>query len=129
MFSDTTRFYETTRVEWRDGFVPSQPKHVFVEVRDLETGRDAFGIGPDQDAAEREAIRANEQAAAANSPQGKIVKQSQSALTLLGFDVGPADGQLNQATIDAIRSYQSSYKLLATGQPSEELVAHMRENL
>jgi uncharacterized protein YcfJ len=78
---------------------------------------------------ERAAIRANEQAAAANSPQGKIVKQSQSALTLLGFDVGPADGQLNQATIDAIRSYQSSYNLLATGQPSEELLAHMRENL
>jgi len=70
-----------------------------------------------------------EQQAAAANPQGKIIKQTQSALTLMGFDVGIADGQLNQKTIDAIRTYQNSYKLLATGQPSEELLAHMRDNL
>jgi hypothetical protein len=78
---------------------------------------------------ERERNRAFEQQAAADSPQGKMIKQTQSALTLMGFDVGAANGQLNQATIDAIRAYQLSYKLLATGQPSEELLAHMRNNL
>ena len=78
---------------------------------------------------ERDRNRALEQQAAVNSPQGKIIKQTQSALTLMGFDVGVADGQLDQATIDAIRAYQNSYKLLATGQPSEELLAHMRDNL
>jgi hypothetical protein len=78
---------------------------------------------------ERARNRALEQQAAVNSPQGKIIKQTQSALTLMGFDVGVADGQLDQATIDAIRAYQNSYKLLATGQPSEELLAHMRDNL
>ena len=78
---------------------------------------------------ERARNQALEQQAATNSPQGKIVKQAQSALTLMGFDVGVADGQLNQVTMDAIRAYQTSYKLLATGQPSEELLAHMRENL
>jgi peptidoglycan hydrolase-like protein with peptidoglycan-binding domain len=31
---------------------------------------------------------------------------------LLGFDVGVADGQMNQVTIDAIRAYQDSYKNL-----------------
>jgi hypothetical protein len=78
---------------------------------------------------ERARSQAIEQQAAANSPQGKMIKQTQSALTLMGFDVGAADGQLNQATVDAIRSYQVSHKLLATGQPSEELLAHMRDNL
>ena len=79
--------------------------------------------------AERARNQALEQQAAADSPQNKIVKQTQSALTLLGFDVGVADGQLNQLTIEAIRAYQNSYNLLATGQPSEELLAHMRDNL
>jgi len=78
---------------------------------------------------ERARSQAIEQQAAANGPQGKMIKQVQSALTLMGFDVGAPDGQLNQATVDAIRSYQNSYNLLATGQPSEELLAHMRDNL
>jgi len=78
---------------------------------------------------ERDRNQAQQPQAAASSPQGMLVRQTQSALTLMGFDIGAADGQLNQQTVDAIRAYQNSYKLLATGQPSEELLAHMRENL
>jgi peptidoglycan hydrolase-like protein with peptidoglycan-binding domain len=78
---------------------------------------------------ERDRHRALERKAVANSPQGKLVRQTQSALTLMGFDIGLADGQLNKETVDAIRAYQNSYKLLATGQPSDELLTHMKKNL
>lgn len=59
----------------------------------------------------------------------RLVRNTQSALTLLGFDVGNADGQMNERTESAIRSYQQSYGLLATGAPSKELIKHMKREL
>lgn len=58
-----------------------------------------------------------------------LVKRTQSALTLLGFDIANANGQLDESTVTAIRSYQQSFGLFATGNPSQELLDHMKRQL
>lgn len=68
-----------------------------------------------------------QQSPAPQSANTLLVKQTQSALTLLGFDVANANGELDESTATAIRSYQQSFGLLATGSPSQELLAHMKQ--
>jgi membrane protein involved in colicin uptake len=63
------------------------------------------------------------------SADASLVKRTQSALTLLGFDIGNVNGQLDESTVTAIRSYQQSFGLLATGSPSQELLDHMKQQL
>lgn len=68
-------------------------------------------------------------AAVPQSGDAVLVQQIQSALTLLGFNVGAADGRMTEATVEAIRAYQQSSGLLATGSASPELLEHMKQNL
>jgi hypothetical protein len=78
---------------------------------------------------ERNELLRQQQASARPSGAGAdvtLVRQTQSALTLLGFDIGVADGRMNEATVTAIRAYQQSSGLLATGSPSPELLDHMK---
>jgi uncharacterized protein YcfJ len=70
-----------------------------------------------------------QQAPAVQSADAALVKRTQSALTLLGFDVANVDGQLDESTVTAIRSYQQSFSLLATGSPSQALLDHMKQQL
>ena len=70
-----------------------------------------------------------QQQAAPQSADVALVKQTQSALTLLGFDVTAVNGQLDESTKTAIRAYQQSFRLLATGNPSQELLDHMKQQL
>lgn len=77
-----------------------------------------------------EMMRAQQQQApASQSADVSLVKGTQSALTLLGFDIANVNGQLDESTITAIRSYQQSFGLLATGSPSQELLDHMKQQL
>ncbi len=54
------------------------------------------------------------------------VFQIQSTLNELGYDAGPADGQIGSRTRGAITSYQRDQGLLVTGQPSQSLLDHIR---
>lgn len=56
----------------------------------------------------------------------QTVRDLQAELNARGYDAGPVDGQMGRRTSDAIRSYQSKNGLLATGQPSEALLEHVR---
>jgi peptidoglycan hydrolase-like protein with peptidoglycan-binding domain len=53
----------------------------------------------------------------------------QDALRALGYEVGRSSGRLSDETRAAIRSYESDHGLLASGQPSAELLEHMRRNI
>src|SRR5690606_22037785 len=44
------------------------------------------------------------------------------------FDAGPADGLMGNRTRQAIDAYQRANGLLATGQPSQSLLDHIRAN-
>ena len=70
-----------------------------------------------------------QQQSAPQSADASLVKRTQSALTLLGFDIANVNGQLDESTATAIRSYQQSFGLLATGSPSQELLDHMKGQL
>jgi hypothetical protein len=52
---------------------------------------------------------------------------TQEALLDLGYDIGDIDGQIGPATRKAIRAFQQSQGLKATGQTSVELVDQMRK--
>jgi len=52
---------------------------------------------------------------------------TQEALLDLGYDIGEIDGLIGSATRAAIRKFQQSQHLPVTGQPSEELLAHMQK--
>ncbi len=53
----------------------------------------------------------------------------QDALRTLGYEAGRRTGRLTEETRAAIRSYESDQGLLASGQPSAELLRHMRRNI
>ncbi len=44
----------------------------------------------------------------------------------MGYNPGPADGQMGRRTRDAIRAYQYDRQLTIDGQASERLLAHIR---
>ena len=57
------------------------------------------------------------------------VAEIQDALHALGYDVGHRPGRLTDETRAAIRSYESDHGLLASGQPSAELLRHLRRSI
>ncbi len=63
-----------------------------------------------------------EQAAAA---LGKKLRQVQEALNLIGYGPLTADGQLSQATSDAVRRFQLDNGLPVTGELSDKVVARL----
>ena len=54
-------------------------------------------------------------------------KEIQTLLGRLGFDPGPADGTIGEKTRDAIRSYQKELSLPVDGEPSDDLLQHLRK--
>ena len=54
------------------------------------------------------------------------VRETQQALAALGYDPGPADGLYGRRTGSAISAYQRDNGLYADGQPSAELLSHLR---
>ncbi len=65
----------------------------------------------------------------APEPSSQQIADTQDALRALGYDVGRRSGRLTDATQAAIRRYESDHGLLASGQPSAELLRHMRRNV
>lgn len=59
----------------------------------------------------------------------QTVRGVQSGLARLGFDPGPADGVAGAKTRAAIRNYQHYYGLPVDGRPSQELAAHIQNQL
>ncbi len=55
------------------------------------------------------------------------VRTIQTLLNKLGFDTGPADGSMGAQTREAIRNYQRALGLDIDGEPSEALLAHLRQ--
>ncbi|MHB1186076.1 lytic murein transglycosylase [Thiobacillus sp.] len=55
------------------------------------------------------------------------VKTLQQSLNELGFDAGPADGQLGPLTKTAIRLYQAAYRLPVDGYPAPSVLAHIEQ--
>ena len=56
-----------------------------------------------------------------------VIAEIQQILTRLNFDPGPADGLVGDRTRFAIREYQTTMGLDVTGEPSQELLANLRE--
>ncbi len=56
----------------------------------------------------------------------EVVKEIQILLTRLNFDPGPADGIPGDRTVNAIREFQLAAGIDVDGQPTVELLAHMR---
>ena len=54
-----------------------------------------------------------------------IVAQIQEQLIRLGLFSGSPDGTVNDATQDAVRSYQSMNKIKSDGRPTEDVLVHM----
>ena len=65
-----------------------------------------------------------EQAAEAGAPE-LLVKAVQRELSARGYDVGDADGKLNDKTRAAISTYEKSEGLPASGEASDELLHHI----
>lgn len=59
-------------------------------------------------------------------PYQPLVLAIQQELVVRGYDPGPATGQLDPRTDDAIRRYQQDSGLPVSGRPSQELLDHMR---
>jgi len=59
-------------------------------------------------------------------PDLDFVRAIQSELKRLGYDVGPIDGLAGRQTVTAIRAFEVSEHLPATGVLSEELLAQLR---
>lgn len=57
-----------------------------------------------------------------------LVAKTQVALSRLGYQPGPVDGQMGPGTASAIRRYQYAWGLPVTGQPSYPLLHHMHEH-
>ncbi len=55
-----------------------------------------------------------------------VVRDVQTELSALGYDVGAIDGQMSPMTINAIQSYEYNNNLLMTGQVSPQLLDHIR---
>ena len=58
----------------------------------------------------------------------ELIAEIQRSLVKLGYDPGKIDGSLSDTTIASIMRYQSTRGLLATGQPSRELLKYMLSN-
>ncbi len=56
----------------------------------------------------------------------QMVYETQELLTLLGYDPGPIDGLYGSRTGSAISTYQRNNSLLVDGQPSPQLLDHLR---
>ncbi len=59
-------------------------------------------------------------------PNAQLVRDVQSELTALGYDVGAIDGQVGARTINAVQSYQYNNNLLVDGQVTQQLLDHVR---
>jgi peptidoglycan hydrolase-like protein with peptidoglycan-binding domain len=57
----------------------------------------------------------------------QLVADIQEALIGSGYTTGRASGRMDDQTRSAIRSYESDHGLLMSGEPSTELLRHMRE--
>lgn len=57
----------------------------------------------------------------------EIIREIETLLSQLQFDPGPVDGIVDDQTHSAIRAYQQASGLPETGQPSQELLAELRE--
>ena len=53
----------------------------------------------------------------------------QNDLTTLGYDTGPADGELSTKTIIAISKFQSEHNLEVTGEPSPQLAGVIKAQI
>ncbi|HRP77055.1 MAG TPA: peptidoglycan-binding protein [Rhodocyclaceae bacterium] len=73
--------------------------------------------------------RASPPAASRVELSSRQVEDIQEALRNLGYTVGRASGRLDDETRAAIRSYESDHGLLMSGEPSAELLRHMRERV
>lgn len=58
-----------------------------------------------------------------------LVRETQSLLTELDYDPGPVDGAFGPKTGRAISAFQLDRALPETGEPSEELLEHMRQEV
>lgn len=65
--------------------------------------------------------------ATSETPSAAQVREIQSLLSALGFRPGPADGAMGRQTRDAIQEYQRELGLDVDGEPSSELLAHLRQ--
>ena len=63
--------------------------------------------------------------AAQDGPPELLIKAVQRELSTRGYDVGPADGKLNDKTRAAISAYQGHEGLPVTGQASDDLLRHI----
>ncbi len=59
-------------------------------------------------------------------PNAQLVRDVQSELSALGYDVGAIDGQVGARTINAVQSYQYNNNLLVDGQVTQQLLDHVR---
>jgi peptidoglycan hydrolase-like protein with peptidoglycan-binding domain len=66
---------------------------------------------------------------AATESASQQIADTQEALRTLGYEVGRRSGRLTDETRTAIRNYESDHGLLASGQPSAELLRHMRRKI
>lgn len=57
----------------------------------------------------------------------QLITDIQEALIGSGYTTGRASGRMDDQTRSAIRSYESDHGLLMSGEPSTELLRHMRE--
>jgi len=60
--------------------------------------------------------------------QSQLITQTQADLQRHGYNLTYVGGTLNGETRDAIRDYQQKHGLEVTGQPSEQLLATMRQD-
>ena len=61
-----------------------------------------------------------------SAPSHDAVRQAQSYLALLGYDIGSMDGLLGERTTAAVRQFQQDMGVTPTGRISEELLALLR---
>jgi hypothetical protein len=59
-------------------------------------------------------------------PQTELVKDVQAYLSALGYKPGPIDGKLGRKTKAAIKAFQKDEGLTIDGEPSDELLGHLR---
>jgi len=68
----------------------------------------------------------SEPTAPPEKPSQQAVARIQRTLNELGYDAGPVDGRMGGKTRSAIRDYQADHDLAVTGQPSQDLLEHLR---
>ena len=61
-----------------------------------------------------------------SDPSHDAVRQAQSFLALLGYDIGSMDGLFGEHTMAAVRQFQQDMGITSTGRISEELLALLR---